>query len=114
MMHMIVNVFTILHAVAGLRSCKGIKEEELYAENVAHNLLCSYIKYSKGIMTIVIISMDTELCYVGRLNIIAQSQDSLNGSTSTSVSDGIREAGVLALLHDTMFHYLRTFAIRPV
>ena len=72
MMHMIVNVFAILHAVAGLRSCKGIKEEELYAENVAHNLLCSYIKYSKGIMTIVIISMDTELYYVGRIRIIAE------------------------------------------
>ena len=69
-MHMIVNVFTILHAVAGLRSCKGIKEEEVNAEKTAHNLLCLYIQYSKGIMTIVIISMDNELCYVGRLRII--------------------------------------------
>ena len=50
MMNMSVILFTNLHAVAGFRSCKGIKGEELLAESVAHNLLCSYIEYSKDIM----------------------------------------------------------------
>ena len=50
MMHMRVILFTNFHAVAGLRSFKGVKEEELYVEIVAHNLLCSYIEYSKDIM----------------------------------------------------------------
>ena len=49
---------------------QGDNGEELYAGNVAHNLLYCCIEYGKGIMTIVIISSNTELCYVGRLRII--------------------------------------------
>ena len=67
MMHMTMVLFTVLHAVVGLRSCKGIKVKELDAVSVARNLLCLYILIVKGIVTIVIISIDTELCYVGRL-----------------------------------------------
>ena len=50
MMYMRVIIFTNLHAVSGLRSCKGIKEEELYAESIARNLLCLHIEYSKDVM----------------------------------------------------------------
>ena len=70
MMHIIMVLFTVLHAVVGLRSCKGIKVKDLGALSVAHKLLCSYIKIVKGIVTIVIISIDTELRYVGRLRTI--------------------------------------------
>jgi len=38
MMHMTMVLFTVLHAVVGLRSCKGVTVKELDAVSAAHNL----------------------------------------------------------------------------